>query len=262
MRRRVTAAAATAAAFSAVLAAAAFAVPAAGADQNSDTEFWNFDVNQVRDHTVGVDAARKRVFMVGATVTDPSGVQSVSFELRHGEDPAKADGLMVGRAHCVKLNATTSECAALLTADPNVNLRSNSLAGLWFATPVAVDGDGNTTREDGPYLAYLKRNTYMSQTVASPQPVKKGKSLTVKAQMTVASWDKHKNVPLAGHQVLLQYRKGTTGPFVTLKKIKTDRNGWATATVKATADGAYRYDFAGTKLTLAAAGSADFVDVK
>ncbi|MFD7879822.1 hypothetical protein ACFV5G_38060 [Streptomyces sp. NPDC059766] len=262
MRRRVTAVAATAAAFSAALAAAVFAVPAAGADQNSDTGLWNFDVNRDRDHTVGIDAARKRGFSVFATFTDPSGVRSVSFELRHGEDPAKADGLMVGRAHCVKLNETTSHCDALLTADPNVNLRSNSLAGLWYATAVVVDGDGNVTRKDGPYLAYLKRNTYMSQTVATPQPVKKGKSLTVKAQMTVASWDKHKNVPLAGHQVLLQYRKGTTGPFVTLKKIKTDLNGWATTTVKATADGAYRYDFAGTSLTQAAAGSADFVDVR
>ncbi|MFD9006108.1 hypothetical protein ACFV0T_35050 [Streptomyces sp. NPDC059582] len=52
--------------------------------------------------------------------------------------------------------------------------------------------------------------------------------------MTVAGWEKYKNVPLVGHQVLLQYRKGTSGPFVTLKKLKTDRNGWATATVKAT----------------------------
>ncbi|MFJ5308202.1 hypothetical protein [Streptomyces sp. NPDC088350] len=92
--------------------------------------------------------------------------------------------------------------------------------------------------------------------------MKKGKNLTVKAQMTVASWEKHKNVPLIGHQVLLQYRKGTSGPFVTLKKIKTDRNGWATATVKATADGAYRYDFAGTNLTRATTGWTDYVDVK
>ncbi|MEU4093017.1 hypothetical protein [Streptomyces sp. NPDC026673] len=34
------------------------------------------------------------------------------------------------------------------------------------------------------------------------------------------------------------------------------------ATGKATADGAYRYDFASTSLTRATTGSADFVDVK
>ncbi|MFD9001970.1 hypothetical protein ACFV0T_13510 [Streptomyces sp. NPDC059582] len=264
MRRRATAATATAAAFSAVLAVVALAVPAAAQD-DSVTKFWNIDVNHNRDYTVGVEAARKRVFTIGATVSDPNGVRSVSFELRHGEEPAKADGLMVGRADCSKIDATTSYCEALLTADPNVNLHDNSVAGLWYLTPVAVDGDGNVTRADGLYHAYfarIKRDAYVSQTVATPQPVKKGKSLTVKAQMTVASWEKHKNVPLIGHQVLLQYRKGTSGPFVTLKKLKTDRNGWATTTVKATADGAYRYNFAGTSLTTASIGWADYVDVK
>ncbi|MFC8243555.1 hypothetical protein [Streptomyces chartreusis] len=77
----------------------------------------------------------------------------------------------------------------------------------------------------------------MTQTVATPQPVKKGKDLTVKARMTVASWQTHQNAPLIGHQVLLQYRKGTSGPFVTLKKIKSS-------------------------LTVATTGSADFVHVK
>ncbi|TXS40163.1 hypothetical protein EAO75_34710 [Streptomyces sp. uw30] len=263
MRRRATAVTATAAAFSAVLAVAALAVPAAGADSDdSGTRFWNIDVNHDRDYTVGVEAARKRVFSVSATVTDPSGVRSVSYELWHGADRANADGVLVGPSDCVKLNETTSFCEALVTADPNVNLRSNALAGVWTISPVATDGAGNVTRGDGAYFARIKRQTYMSQTVATPQPVKKGKDLTVKARMTVAGWETRTNVPLIGHQVLLQYRKGTSGAFVTLKKIKTDRNGWATTTVKATADGAYRYDFAGTSLTVAATGSADFVDVK
>ncbi|MFG1669969.1 hypothetical protein [Streptomyces sp. Y7] len=263
MRRRATAAIATAAAFSAVLAVAALAAPAAGAGQDdSGTKFWNIDVNHDRDYTVGVEAARKRVFSVSATVTDPSGVQGVSYELWHGTERAKADGVMTASSHCVKLNETTSFCEALLTADPNVNLRSNALAGVWILTPVATDGAGNVTRGDGAYFARIKRQTYMSQTVATPQTVKKGQNLTVKARMTVASWEQRKDVPLIGHQVVLQYRKGTSGPFTTLKKIKTDRNGWATTTVPATADGSYRYDFATTSLTQATTGSADYVDVK
>ncbi|MGW7718486.1 hypothetical protein ACWGKK_29840 [Streptomyces chartreusis] len=263
MRRRATAVIASAAPFSAVLAVAALAVPAAGADQvDSGTKFWNIDVNHDRDYTVGVEAARKRVFSVSATVSDPSGVRSVSYELWHGADRATADGVLVGSSHCVPLNETTSFCEALVTADPNTNLRSNALAGVWTITPVATDGAGNVTRGDGAYLARIKRPTYMTQTVATPQPVKKGKDLTVKARMSVASWQTHQNAPLIGHQVLLQYRKGTSGPFVTLKKIRTDRNGWASTTVQATADGAYRYDFAGTGLTVATTGSADFVDVK
>ncbi|MFE7123923.1 hypothetical protein [Streptomyces sp. NPDC057617] len=253
---------ATVAAFSAVLAVAALAAPAAGAAQDdSGTRFWNIDVNHDRDYTVGVEATLKRTFSVSATVTDPSGIRSVSYELRH-DDGAKVRGLMVGSSHCVRLNDTTSFCEALVTADPSVNLRSNALAGLWVITPVAVDGDGNVTRGDGAYFARIKRTTYISQTIATPQQVQKGKNVTVKAQMTVASWENRKNVPLIGHQVALQYRKGTSGPFITLKKLNTDRNGWVSATVKATADGTYRYDFAGTSLTVATPGSADYVDVK
>ncbi|MGW3652652.1 hypothetical protein [Streptomyces sp. NPDC000878] len=267
MRIRATVAAATAAALSAALAVTALAVPAAGADQDdSASKFSNIDVNHDwQDYTVGVEAAKRRLIPISATVTDPSGIKSVSFELRHGDDPETADGIITAPATCHAINEITSWCEALLSADPKVNLRSNALAGLWLLSPTAVDGDGNVTRSDGldtASFARIKRTTYMTQTDATPEPVTKGKNLTVKAQMTVASWEKNKNVPLIGHQVLLQYRKGTSGAFVTLKKLKTDRNGWAKATVKATADGAYRYTFAGTNLTLPAAGWTDYVDVK
>ncbi|WP_327403104.1 hypothetical protein OG194_25390 [Streptomyces sp. NBC_01288] len=265
MRRRTTtvAAATAAAALSAALAVTVLALPAAGAAQgDSATTFVNIGVNHDLDYTVGVEATKKRVFSVSATVSDPSGVKSVSYELWHGEDRATADGVMAGAAQCHKINEFTSYCEALVTADPNVNLRSNALAGLWYMTPVAVDGAGNVTRGEGVYFARIRRQTSMSQTVVTPDPVKKGANITVKARMTVASWEQKKNVPLIGHQVLLQYRKGTSGPFVTLKKLKTDRDGWATSTVKATADGAYRYDFAGTSLTQPTPGSADYVDVK
>lgn len=264
MRRRTTVAAATAAALSVALAVTALTVPAAVAGQSdSDSTFVNIGVNHDLDYTVGVEATKKRVFSISATVSDPSGVKSVSFELWHGaEDRTKVDGSMSGSAQCHKINELTSYCEALVTADPNANLRSNALAGLWYMAPVAVDGVGNVTRGEGAYFAVVKRQTYLSQTVVTPDPVKKGASITVKAQATVASWEQKKNAPLIGHQVLLQYRKGTSGPFVTLKKLKTDRNGWATSTVKATADGSYRYDFAGTSLTTTTASWTDYVDVK
>ncbi|MET9968371.1 calcium-binding protein [Streptomyces sp. NPDC006356] len=267
MRIRATAAlTATAAALSAALTLTALAVPAAGAEQaDSATTFRDIEVNQSRDYTVVVGAARKTAFLVSAIVSDPSGVQSVSYELWHGKSRAEADGRMaqVGFDRCVKINEAESKCEAVVVADPYDNLRSNALAGVWVVSAVAVDGAGNVTRKDDePWPARIKRQTHLSQADATPEPVKKGKDLTVRARMIVASWEQHKDVPLIGHQVLLQYRKGTSGAFTTLKKVKTDRNGWATATVKATADGEYRFDFAGTSLTQARAGRADFVDVK
>lgn len=189
----------------------------------------------------------------------------MSFELWHGASREDADGRMaqVGFDRCVKINALESKCEAVVVADPYDNLRSNALAGVWTVGAVAVDGAGNVTREyDNPWLARIKRQTHLSQADATPEPVKKGEELTVKARMIVASWEQHKEVPLIGHQVLLQFRKGTSGAFTTLQKVKTDRNGWATATVRATVDGQYRYDFAGTSLTQDRSGRADFVDVR
>ncbi|MFI6009528.1 hypothetical protein ACIBAG_11970 [Streptomyces sp. NPDC051243] len=262
-----TLATATAAALSAAaLAVSALAVPAAGVEQDdSPTTFRDIEVNENRDYTVVVPAARKVRFLVSAIVSDPSGVESVSFELWHGASREEADGRMaqVGFDRCVKINEIESKCEAVVVADPYDNLRSNALAGVWTVGAVAVDGAGNVTREyDNPWLARIKRQTHLSQADATPEPVKKGQDVTVRARMIVGSWEQHRDVPLIGHQVLLQFRKGTSGPFTTLKKVKTDRNGWATATVPATVDGQYRYDFAGTSLTQARSGRADFVDVK
>ncbi len=268
MRIRATVATAAAAALSAALAVTALAVPASGADQDDTaSKFSNIDVNHDwRNATAGVDAATKRLIPISATVSDPQGIKSVTIELRRGDDAEKPDAVITAGARCHMTNEITSYCEALLTADPKVNLRSNALAGLWYLSFIATDGEGNVTRGDGLWdltaFADIKRTTYMSQTDANPEPVKKGQNLTVKAQMKVASWATNTNVPLVGHQLLLQYRQGTSGPFKTVQKIKTDRNGWATATVKATADGAYRYDFAGTNLTMPAAGFTDYVDVK
>ncbi|AZQ34846.1 hypothetical protein EJ357_16240 [Streptomyces cyaneochromogenes] len=262
---RIRATVATAAALSAALAVATLAVPAAGAEQDdTPTQIRDIKVNQDRDYTVVVEAARKIKFPISAMVHDPAGIQSVSFELQHGATEAEVDGRIaqVGSSNCVKVDEYWSKCEAFMIADPYTNVRSNALAGAWGINFVAVDGEGNVTREDYMPLARIKRKTHLSLANATPEPVKKGENLTVKARMIVASWEKHKDVPLIGHQVLLQFRKGTSGAFTTLKKVKTDRNGWATTTVKATADGQYRYHFAGTSLTEARSGLADFVDVK
>lgn len=260
---RIRATVATAAALGAALAVTTLTVPAAGAEQDdTPTYIRDIEVNQDRDYTVVVEAGRKIAFPVSAIVSDPSGIQSVSYELWHGASEAEADGRLaqVGSGRCVKIDETWSKCEAVVVADPYVNLRSNALAGAWSVNVVAVDGAGNVTRTEG--MARIKRKTHLSLANATPEPAKKGRNLTVKARMIVASWEKHKDVPLIGHQVLLQFRKGTSGAFTTLKKVKTDRNGWATATVKATADGQYRYHFAGTSLTEARSGLADFVDVR
>ncbi|MGW1149135.1 hypothetical protein ACWD6I_29880, partial [Streptomyces sp. NPDC002454] len=62
--------------------------------------------------------------------------------------------------------------------------------------------------------------------------------------------------------VKLQYKKNGSSTWTTLKTVKTDRYGKLKTTVKATADGSYRYSFAGTSTTPAVNSSADYVDVR
>ncbi|MEH0419740.1 hypothetical protein [Streptomyces sp. B21-083] len=265
IRAKVAAVTVTATALSAALAVTALAAPAVADGQDeTPTKITNIDVNHSRDSTVVVGAALKTRFLISATAYDPSGIRSVSFELEHQTNAGEVDGRIaqIGPSHCVKVDATTSKCESVMIADPNTNLYTNAVAGAWGINVVAVDGQGDVTRENYLPLARIKRQTQLSQADATPEPVKKGNAVTVKARMLVASWEQHKDVPLVGHQVLLQFRTGTTGAFKTVQKVKTDRNGWAKGTVKATVDGQYRYDFAGTSLTQARSGAADFVDVK
>ncbi|MFD7878562.1 DUF5707 domain-containing protein [Streptomyces sp. NPDC059766] len=267
MRLRATATVTASAALGAALAVTALAGPAAGATQDdTPTRFSDIVVNKRLDYTVVVGARAKVAFQISATVNDPSGVRSVTYGLWHGNTRAQADGFLaqVGSGRCVKAGATTSRCEAVVVADPNTNLRSNALAGVWTVGAVAVDGAGNVTRLDdvGTGIARIKRETHLSGADATPESVKKGRTVTVRARMTVASWQQHKDVPLIGHQVLLQFRKGRSGAFVTVQKVKTDRNGWVRGAVKATVDGEYRFAFAGTSLTQARTGAADFVDVR
>ncbi|MFI0810288.1 hypothetical protein [Streptomyces echinatus] len=53
--------------------------------------------------------------------------------------------------------------------------------------PATVIRSLTVTRGDGAYFARIKRETYMSQTVATPQPVRKGKNLTRATARTTRS---------------------------------------------------------------------------
>ncbi|SED74109.1 hypothetical protein SAMN05428945_5356 [Streptomyces sp. 2224.1] len=63
----------------------------------------------------------------------------------------------------------------------------------------------------------------------------------------------------------LQFKTKGTSTYKTLKTLKTvttDSEGNLRTTPKATADGCFRYSFAGTSTTPAVASTADYVDVK
>ncbi|MET7988551.1 MULTISPECIES: hypothetical protein [unclassified Streptomyces] len=100
---------------------------------------------------------------------------------------------------------------------------------------------------------------------AGPEPVAKGKTLTVTGSLTRASWYSYKDANYTGYKgqpVALQFKaKGATA-YKTVKTVTSGTAGALRTTVKASADGTYRYSFAGTTTTGTAAATGDYVDVK
>ncbi|MYV38326.1 hypothetical protein GT030_05450, partial [Streptomyces sp. SID1328] len=97
---------------------------------------------------------------------------------------------------------------------------------------------------------------------ASPEPVKKGKTITVTGALTRASWDYNKYYGYGAQSVKLQFVKKGSTTWSTLKTVTTDANGNLKTTVTASVDGAFRYVYAGVSTTAAVTSGGDAVDVQ
>ncbi|MGW2893862.1 DUF5707 domain-containing protein [Streptomyces sp. NPDC001212] len=258
MRIRATVAVAAGA-----LALTALAVPAAQADDVSgDTKISNVVVNGGKPVVVGATAAKN--VTVTFTATDDSGIDWAQLILFHGPNVDKADsGALAnssdGTAKCTKVDATTSKCTSTFTLQPQYNL-INKVAGTWKVWAVAAAKDGDYLQKDNAKSFSVQRLSKLT-TSAKPKPVKKGKSVTVSGKLTRADWESGKYSGYTGQAVKLQFRKKGTTTYKTLKTVKTNSTGALKTTVKATADGYYRFSFAGTSNTPAVNAPGDLVRV-
>jgi hypothetical protein len=97
---------------------------------------------------------------------------------------------------------------------------------------------------------------------ASPEPVAKGKTLTVAGTITRADWAQHKYTGFGGKSAKLQFRKAGTSTYTTVKIVKANSAGALKTTVTASADGYWRWTFGETDTTGGATAAGDYVDVK
>ncbi|MFE6333253.1 hypothetical protein ACFVOK_08535 [Streptomyces sp. NPDC057798] len=174
-------------------------------------------------------------------------------------------------ATCTDTSATVASCKATVEIDPYLLL--NEDAGAWKAAAFAVAFNGEDPENpvldnvgvavQDPTNAYnLQR--YAKLTVnASPEPVKKGKTITVTGKLTRASWDSNTYVGMpSGQSVTLQFRKKGTTTYSNVKGIKTTTGGALKTTVTASTDGYYRYVYKGITSTAPATATGDFIDVQ
>ncbi|WP_405871677.1 MULTISPECIES: hypothetical protein [unclassified Streptomyces] len=253
----------------------AFSTEATGTPYALDASFSNVKVNKGKNIAVGTTNVVK---------------VPVSFTLTHGADvDIHASDFVTGielyrgssfedeiwwfdsnDATCTDGSTTVATCTATVAIDPLELL--NEDAGAWKAAGFAVAFNGED--QENPNLdnvgvavtdkvAAFNLQRYSKLTVnAAPEPVKKGKTVTVTGKLSRANWDDGKYHGYTVQPVKLQFRKKSSSTYTTLKTIKSDSTGNLKTTTTATVDGYFRYSFAGTTTTPAVSAAGDYVDVQ
>ncbi|MEV7735126.1 calcium-binding protein [Streptomyces sp. NPDC088921] len=221
-------------------------------------------INGAKDVVVGTTAAKK--FTVSLTASHSAGIQDAYIDLWHGKNVDNIDGLLPPNeeaASCTAVNATTSNCKLTITAVPGSDLYMNSLAGTWHVTAAVLANDEAGSVYWNDYYSTHRVQRLSKLTVnAAPEPVKKGKTITVTGKLTRANWETRKYAGYSTQPVKLQFRKKDSNTYTTVKTVKTNTKGDLKTTLKATVDGFFRWSFAGTSTTPAVNAAGDFVDVK
>jgi hypothetical protein len=175
---------------------------------------------------------------------------------------------------CTAASTTVTNCKGTVDIYPTEEL-TNADATTFKALGYIIDWNDVDPMSDeeidwskvgyaeGDALATTRLQRLSQLTVnASPEPVTKGKTITVTGRLTRANWDSNTYTGYAGVYAQLQFRKKGSTTYSTVKSVKTTSTGGLSTTVKASVDGYYRYSFVGTTTAPAVKAAGDFVDVR
>ncbi|MEW1723708.1 DUF5707 domain-containing protein [Streptomyces sp. NPDC093109] len=211
-------------------------------------------------------SAKKKV-TIAITASQSSGIVDAATILWIGSDldDENADDLFwfeqnEKKASCKAANATTSTCTLTVTVDPEQLI--NTDATYWKVGAYAEGKDESYVRKDNAAKIRMQRASQLT-VAATPKPVKKGKTLTVTGKLSRANWDTGKYAGYAGQSVKLQFRKKSSKTYTTIKTVKGSSTGTLkTTTTKTTAEGYWRWSFAGTATTPAVNAPGTLVKIK
>lgn len=138
----------------------------------------------------------------------------------------------------------------------------NGVAGEKYDVVVEVDNDLDTSSRVFTDAFVVKRRTSFTAINAGPEPVRKGKTLTVTGTLKVADWDANRYVALRGSTVDVQFKKKGSSSYKTVRTVKTSSTGGVRATFRATYDGTFRLSYGGSAARGPATSGGDSVDVR
>ncbi|MFJ1799303.1 hypothetical protein [Streptomyces sp. NPDC088180] len=142
--------------------------------------------------------------------------------------------------------------------DPRHTDFGNEDAGTWRTAARLFLPKDSQDIDDENHSVQLKRATRVTVN-ASPEPVAKGKTLTVTGKVTRANWDTHTYQGYGGRSVSLQFKAAGSSSYKTVKKATSSSTGALKTTVKATTAGTWRWTYYGNTMSGASSSSGDRV---
>ena len=161
---------------------------------------------------------------------------------------------------------TYYDCDESLQIDPDTlpsgKKLVNSDATVWNTSGLAIKVDGSSDLDLLSTTTRLKRASVIAGADASPEPVTKGKPITVKGTLKRANWTTHRYDLYGGQKVTLQFKAAGTTTYTNVKTITATSAGALKTTATAAKDGTWRWYYAGNSVTGAYATNGDYVDVR
>ncbi|PIM73232.1 hypothetical protein CTU88_05405 [Streptomyces sp. JV178] len=246
----------------------AFASGGVRPDALGGTTFKDGVVNKGKDIVLGVKG--KKAVPVTFTAFDEEGVAVTQAFLWQGTDSSSTDTITGGLGAdgdpaCTETpvqDGYSYRCRTVFTIDPAVAFKDgNGTAGTWKLFLGAYDLYANASYDDDVARTRIKRAAELTAD-ASPEPVRRGRTITVTGRLTRADWAKGTYAGYASQPVQLQFRRQGSSTYTTVKTVRTGSGGALRATTRAGADGSYRFVFAGTTTTGPATAPGDHIDVR
>ncbi|MEU5531700.1 hypothetical protein [Streptomyces sp. NPDC020362] len=223
-------------------------------------------INGGKDIVLGTTT--KKSVTVTYTATSSSGVALTEAFLWQGTDSSSTDTITGSLGTdddptCTESTTRTGvyACKAVFHINAASDLKNNGVAGTWKLFLGGYDLYANASYNDDVATTRIKKASQLTAD-ATPEPVKKGKTITVTGSLKRADWNDGTYAGYAGQAVLLQYRKKGSNTYTTLKKVTSSTGGTLKTTTTATADGYYRFSFATNTTTAASTAAGDYVHVK
>ena len=239
----------------------ALLAPAAEADTHKgDTTFTSVTFSK---STVNVGVSAAQSLTVTATAKDGSGIRGI-----YGGKLVTPDGHIAfpDKAACSRPTSTTMKCAWTYSLDANASDTyadlKNTYAGTWHLDAEAAANDQDFYTLDTSRTVKVKRYAKLTATQASPEPVVKGRTLTVTGTLTRANWNTNVYAGYTSQKVSLQFKKAGSSAYSTVKTVTTDGAGKLRTPVTANYAGTWRWKFAGTGTTSAVTATWDSVALR